>query len=260
MRVLVAEDNKVNQKLAGGLLSRMGHQVVLVSNGREALHRLAQEPYDLVLMDVQMPDLDGYQATKMWREMEARGTGHVPILAMTARALRGDRERCLAAGMDDYLSKPIRSADLHAKLELLSQRLPCQKLEHSPAAVRTGQASQGLPAISPEVDWQRARKNTAQDAELLDELLGTFLTETPRLMSRMQQALDSRDVGQISAIAHALKGSLGFLATSTAHASCERIELHVQDWPAAEVEAQWQACQTKIQRVIDEVVTFKSSA
>ncbi len=258
-RVLVAEDNKVNQKLAEGLLGRMGHHVVLVSNGREALERLAQEHVDLVLMDVQMPELDGYQATKQWRQIEAGGTGRVPILAMTARAMRGDRERCLAAGMDDYLSKPIRSSELQAKLASLVQRFPHSLPERNADDASPAQVAAEPALGSPEIDWQRARKNTAQDPELLHELLVTFLTETPRLMNRMEQALSTADVNQVSAVAHALKGSLGFLATNTAHASCERIELHAHGWQISEITRHWCDCRTRIQRVIDEVIAFKSS-
>lgn len=258
-RVLVAEDNKVNQKLAEGLLGRLGHQVVLVSNGREALERMAHEHFDLVLMDVQMPELDGYQATKQWRQAEAGGTGRVPILAMTARAMRGDRERCLAAGMDDYLSKPIRSVELQAKLASLAQRFPPSLPEQSGAAASHAQVAADPTLASPEIDWPRARKNTAQDPELLDELLETFLTETPRLMHRMEQALSTADVNQVSAVAHALKGSLGFLATNTAHASCESIELQTHGWPITEITSHWCDCRTRIQRVIDEVLAFKSS-
>lgn len=276
-RVLVAEDNKVNQKLAEGLLGRLGHQVVVVNNGCEALERLSQEPFDLVLMDVQMPDMDGYQATREWRQREATGSVYVPILAMTARAMHGDRERCLAAGMDDYLSKPIRSSELQAKLVALAQRFPRPQSPEpatiassaagrvTPPAAPVGAGSAGAVAVvpvrvDPEVDWTRARKNTAQDADLLAELLNTFLIETPRLIRRMEQALAERDLGQISATAHALKGSLGFLATRTAHATCEAIELHVHEWPAIEITPRWEDCRSRLQRVIDEVLAFRPSA
>jgi CheY-like chemotaxis protein len=107
LEILVAEDNVINQKLAVALLSKMGHRVRTATNGIEAVKALGEEQYDLVFMDVQMPELDGFGATKKIRELEAATGAHVSIIAMTAHAMAGDRERCVAAGMDDYLSKPI---------------------------------------------------------------------------------------------------------------------------------------------------------
>jgi CheY-like chemotaxis protein len=113
-KILLAEDNPVNQVVAAGLLERRGHEVTVVANGREAVAAVERERFDLVLMDVQMPEMDGFEATGIIRQAEV-GTGrHVPIVAMTARAMKGDAERCRLAGMDAYLPKPIRSADLYA--------------------------------------------------------------------------------------------------------------------------------------------------
>ena len=118
MRVLLAEDNVVNQKLAVGVLQRDGHQVTVANNGREAFEAWRREPFDLILMDVQMPRLDGYAATRAIREREEETGLHVPIIAMTAHAMRGDRERCIEAGMDNYLPKPINPDELRNVLEL----------------------------------------------------------------------------------------------------------------------------------------------
>jgi CheY-like chemotaxis protein len=116
-RILLAEDNPVNQKVALHMLRRAGYDVTVVATGREALDALARASFDLVLMDVQMPEMDGFAATAAIRRAEVQHGGHVPIIAMTAHSMAGDRERCLGAGMDGYLSKPIRSADLYAVLE-----------------------------------------------------------------------------------------------------------------------------------------------
>jgi CheY-like chemotaxis protein len=116
-RILVAEDNIVNQRVAAGLLAKRGHEVTVVGNGREALAALRTARFELVLMDVQMPDMDGFEATAAIREWERTTGGHVRIVAMTAHALKGDRERCLAAGMDGYLSKPIDQRALYAAVE-----------------------------------------------------------------------------------------------------------------------------------------------
>ena len=115
--ILLAEDNKVNQKLAQKLLDKMGHRVVLASNGMEALRALDSEHFDLVLMDVQMPEMDGFEATTKIRMQERQSGEHIPVIAMTAHAMTGDRERCLKAGMDDYISKPIRAKELREIIE-----------------------------------------------------------------------------------------------------------------------------------------------
>ena len=115
--MLVAEDNIVNQRVAEGLLTKRGHLVTVVSNGREALEALQLGAFDLVLMDVQMPDMDGFEATAAIRQWERETGRHVRIVAMTAHAMNGDRERCLAAGMDGYLSKPIDHRTLFDAVE-----------------------------------------------------------------------------------------------------------------------------------------------
>jgi CheY-like chemotaxis protein len=126
LRVLLAEDGLINQKVAINLLEMRGHSVVLATNGREAIDALLRQgaqPFDVVLMDVQMPVLDGLAATREIRDAEARTGGHVFIVAMTASAMKGDREKCLAAGMDDYLSKPIQPKELYATVERFSARI-----------------------------------------------------------------------------------------------------------------------------------------
>src|SRR5260370_2993240 len=117
LKILVAEDNKVNQRLTLRLLEKLGHSVELANNGREAVDMLGQGVFDVVLMDLQMPELGGFEATAVIREHEKLSGIHIPIYALTAHAMKGDRERCLAAGMDGYLSKPIQSHELYKVLE-----------------------------------------------------------------------------------------------------------------------------------------------
>ncbi len=124
MRILVAEDNAVNQRLATRLLEKRGHHVVVVGNGREALIALEKDTFDLVLMDIQMPNMDGMEATTKIREREELAGGHVSVVALTAHAMKGDEELCLAAGMDDYLTKPIRPQELDKLLAKFAQRIP----------------------------------------------------------------------------------------------------------------------------------------
>src|SRR5258708_4589282 len=117
LRVLLAEDNIVNQRLAMRILQKEGHDVVVAANGREVLNAAAKSEFDVILMDVQMPDMDGFEATAAIRKSEIATRGHVPIIAMTAHAMSGDRERCLAAGMNDYVSKPIGARALLDTIE-----------------------------------------------------------------------------------------------------------------------------------------------
>jgi CheY-like chemotaxis protein len=121
LRILLAEDNAVNQLLATRLLEKQGHHVATVGNGRAALERLEKETFDLILMDIQMPEMDGFEATAAIRKQEESTGKHLPIVAMTAHAMEGDRERCLAAGMDGYIAKPVRAKDLIDAIENLCQ-------------------------------------------------------------------------------------------------------------------------------------------
>jgi two-component system, sensor histidine kinase and response regulator len=121
LRILLAEDNPVNQKVALRILEGMGHSVALAIDGNRALEALEAEEFDVVLMDVQMPGMDGFEATATLRAREASTGRHVPVIALTAHALKGDRERCLAGGFDDYLAKPIRRPELIAALNVVEQ-------------------------------------------------------------------------------------------------------------------------------------------
>ncbi len=120
LSILLAEDNIVNQKLAVKILEKRGYRVAVASNGREAVDAFEGERFDLILMDVQMPEMNGLEATRLIREKEAESGGHVPIVAMTAHAMKGDREDCLAAGMDDYISKPFKPKELYSIIEKVS--------------------------------------------------------------------------------------------------------------------------------------------
>jgi two-component system sensor histidine kinase/response regulator len=120
--VLLAEDNIVNQRVVRGVLEKQGHNVVVASNGREALEALKQHTFDLVLMDVQMPQMDGFEATRAIRKSEMLTKAHIPIIALTAHAMKGDQDRCIAAGMDAYLSKPIHAAELFKIVQIYRKK------------------------------------------------------------------------------------------------------------------------------------------
>jgi PAS domain S-box-containing protein len=195
-RVLLAEDNLVNQKVAIGLLARRGHEVIVAENGRDAIDALARERFDVVLMDVQMPIMGGFEATALIRDGE-RATGeHVRIVAMTAHAMTGDRERCLGAGMDDYLTKPIAPALLIAAVERSDER---------PVA-------QPAPAVSVTLDEAALRARVRHDDRLMLEVIQMFLAECPRRIVAIENAARLGDAEALRAEAHALKGAAGNLA------------------------------------------------
>jgi CheY-like chemotaxis protein len=137
LSVLIVEDNPVNQKVAAAMLEKGGHHVVFANNGKEALDILGGVNVDLILMDVQMPEMDGFEATSVIREREKANGGHIPIVAMTAHAMKGDQERCLAAGMDSYISKPIRTEQLFTVIQSLTNRGQDKNKRGTPSSKHT---------------------------------------------------------------------------------------------------------------------------
>ena len=200
-RVLVVEDNAVNRKLAVSLLQRRGHVVETAENGREAVERTKSEQFDIVLMDLHMPVLGGFEATTLIRERE-RATGeHLTIIAMTARAMAGDREECLSAGMDGHLPKPIRSADLFAVVESVLAS-GGEEADVAPSPVTLVAPS----AVAP-INKGALIKAVCGDEALADELLALFLAETPASLRGVRSAIEQRDAVSLEVTAHTLKGS-----------------------------------------------------
>jgi signal transduction histidine kinase/FixJ family two-component response regulator len=200
LKVLLAEDNVVNQRVAVGLLARRGHAVTVVENGREACAATARETFDVVLMDVQMPEMGGLEAAALIRERE-RGTGqHVRIIAMTAHAMTGDRERCQRAGMDGYLAKPIDRALLYECLE-------------SPDA--DGQAVAETSAAAADViDIDALVARLGGDEDLTADVVRVFLDDCPARLAAIHAAVSSRDAEAVRMSAHAFKGAAGNLGAS----------------------------------------------
>jgi PAS domain S-box-containing protein len=194
LRVLVAEDSVTNQILVRRLLEREGHAVDVAQTGEEALQMFRGSKYDLVLMDVQMPEMDGLQATGGIREIEKQEGGHVPILAMTAHAMPGDREQCLAVGMDGYLSKPVQSPDL-------------LRAVYEATALRVYAGADRPPDPGP-VDHDAALERVGGDVELLQEVAQLFLDEYPGMLAAIMKALQSKSPQELEHAAHSLKGSV----------------------------------------------------
>jgi signal transduction histidine kinase/DNA-binding response OmpR family regulator len=249
LRVLLAEDNPVNQKLAVSLLQRRGHAVTVAGNGREALAALyppdapAEEGgsrrFDVVLMDVQMPEVDGLRATAAIRERERAAGGHVPVIAMTAYALKGDRERCLEAGMDGYLAKPLQAKDLFEVVENV------QAVAGLSAAAAPGNGAGGLP-----FDPAAALERTAGDRGLLQELAAIFCEECPRLLADVAAAVQARDAARLRSAAHTLKGSVGNFGPSAAFEAALALEALGRGGDPADVEGVYGRLRREMDRLL----------
>lgn len=211
--VLLAEDSLINQKLAIGLLEKWGHRVTVANNGLEALELSGLGNFDLVLMDVQMPELDGLDATRAIRRREQLTGVHLPIIAMTAHAMKGDRERCLESGMDDYLMKPIRAEELFQALERIGEGIP------------TIGVSQNAPTASDHVDWDTAQRAVNNDDDLLRHVVEAFLEEGPQLVKTLSNSLISNDGKSFQRAAHTLKSGLRMFGISSLANEVEQLEM-----------------------------------
>lgn len=210
-RILLAEDGAVNQRVAVLMLESRGHEVTVANNGREAVERFRSGPFDLILMDVQMPEMDGLEATRTIRGLETGGD-HIPIIAMTAHAMSGDRERCLQAGMDDYLSKPIQAPLLYAAVE------GAQTSASAPPP-DTGPTSDAAP-----VDWKKAVAQVGGDEAVIAELAGLFLAECPGLETGIREAVKTGNAADLRRHAHTLKGSAGVFQAGATVDAARRLE------------------------------------
>lgn len=210
LRVLLAEDNVINQRLAVGALEQQGHEVLVANNGIEAVEALTKDRFDVVLMDVQMPEMDGFEATQLIREQEQTLNRRTPIIAMTAHAMKGDRERCLAAGMDEYLSKPIRIAELAEKLS---------RLVGSEATAPAASVS-----CEGQIDWADALESVGGRTQLLHDVLDAFLERVPELVEGIEQAINSGSPQELNRYAHELKGALVILRGPAASETAQKLE------------------------------------
>ncbi|MBI4396379.1 MAG: response regulator [Elusimicrobia bacterium] len=198
-RILVVEDNPVNQKVAALQLERLGYRVDIVGSGREAVDAVRDHPYNLILMDCQMPEMDGYETTAAIRRQEGR-VQHTPVIAMTAHALEGDRKKCLAAGMDDYISKPVKLKDLAALLSRWDVPIDPSRLENLREAAGD------------------------ESVRLVGEVIDRFLEDTPGRLENIRKAVQENNSKNLEMAAHSLKGSSANLGAKGLWTLCERIE------------------------------------
>jgi CheY-like chemotaxis protein len=203
LKVLVAEDEEVHREMVARLLEQRGHAAVVVANGREALAQLTREPFDVLVLDLQMPELDGLQTAALVRSRERGTSRRLPIVGMTASGASGDRDRCREAGMDRLVSKPLLNEELFAAIEGAGEPAPARR----PADARTTFLS-GL----------------GDDEALAQKLIEIFVANSPGLLAKLREAIDGGDVAALSRAAHALKGAVANFPVASANEAAERME------------------------------------
>ena len=247
LRILLVEDGIANQKVALGLLQQLNHDVVVASNGQEAVELFTAQKFDVVLMDIQMPVLNGFEATRKIRGVEAGRGSHVPVIAMTAHAMKGDRARCIQAGMDDYLPKPVRKPDLHRMLLEYSGEDGQRIMRSRTGKLNVRDVSDTRPTQGGErfdengsvvvVDWDAAYANSADDAELFEVVKDSALEELPLLLEKVSQALQAGSKVDVERHAHTLKGVARVVAAVRTTEAIENLRTAMQhrDVAVAEV-------------------------
>ena len=261
IRILLVEDNPVNQKVATGLLKRRGHDVTVAQHGQEALDILEKSTFELVLMDLQMPVMGGFEATAAIREREKTTGKRLRIVAMTAHAMNGDRERCMAAGMDGYLSKPVNPQMLFAVVEQSSAAETV-----TPAAPSTPQATpQATPAApsgktgKPSFDEAELRARVAGDEQLMADVVRLFLDDCPVRLAEIKEAIDKRDAAALKAAAHALKGAAGNLSAPGLFEAAFVLERLGAESRMDAAQAAWRVLSGEAANVVDALRRYESN-
>jgi two-component system, sensor histidine kinase and response regulator len=250
LRILLAEDNQVNQQLAVRVLEKLGHQVEVANNGEEAMAAFGRAGFDLILMDVQMPKMDGLETTGAIRAKEAVQGGHIPIIAVTAHAMKGDREKCIAAGMDDYITKPLRFADLAELLERYSVGERIERPLESPRA--------SSPAAV--FDSQGVLERVLGDRPLLAELLNIFCGEYGQRQAELREALAARDTALLERAAHSLRGSAGNLGAAATALAAAALEQFARDGDLIGAGESIAAIEAEMARLLPEIEPFRLPA
>ena len=242
LNILLAEDNSVNQKLAIRLLEKAGHNVVLAANGREVLEALGQvrpPGFDLVLMDIQMPEMDGVEATTAIRDGEKSSGKHLPIIAMTANAMRGDRERYLDGGMDGYISKPINSRGLFAEIKRCLAGIK-----------RSTLMAENLSQQVEQLDRASLLERVEGDQELLAEMIRLFLADAPQLLNAMRNALQQGDMILLERSAHSMKGAAGNMSAQVTVDAASQLEQSAKNGDAESSRANLVALEGAVERLL----------
>lgn len=247
--ILLAEDNLVNQKVAVHLLNKMGYAVHVVNNGQEALSAIQRLPYALVLMDCQMPVMDGIEATHAIRQLEAENKQHIPIIAMTANAMQGDRERCLEAGMDDYVTKPIVVESLAEVLNIWMPPEDCKSESKLNKSEDTTKAEPDPEPQKPAIEIARLRDLFGDDDEVIVELLEVFLGSLKQLREKLMRAITEQKP-TIKALAHELKGSAANVGAVRLTAHSSKLEQLAANDEWVEINELWTVIDEEIRQII----------
>jgi two-component system sensor histidine kinase/response regulator len=237
LRILLAEDNVVNQRVAVGVLEKVGHQVTVAETGKVAIDRLDVETFDLVLMDMQMPEMGGAEAIAVIRERERQSGQHLPIISLTAHALKGDRERCLSSGADGYVAKPIAPAVLFGEIDMV-----LSKKENAPVTVA---AAGQTPAIGEDL-----LARVGGSLEVLQEIIGLFLEDCPKLMQEIREGLEKGDSAAIYRAAHTLKGSVGNFDAVETVAIAQRLEARAREGNLGACKTVFESLETEVKALM----------
>ncbi len=223
---MLAEDTVASQKIVKNVLTKRGHEVEIACDGSEVVEKIRLAPFDAVLMDVQMPVMDGLQATAAIRSLDALRERHIPIIAITAHAMQGDRERCLAAGMDAYLCKPFRAAELVEVVETLAAGASSKPAPSgtSVAAATHPQNAPSLSADRPIFDMEASLARLGHDRVFFGDLVVFFLEDYPALLVQLAKGLHDRDASAIRYAAHSLKGLVSNFDAFDAMEAAARVE------------------------------------
>jgi len=253
LRILLAEDNSTNQAVVCGILGKRGHRVDIAANGQEAVKEIETGNFDLVLMDVQMPELDGLEATVLVRSREKTAGGHIPIVAMTAHALKGDRERCLEAGMDGYLSKPINIQELEMAIAA-AMGWP------RPVAEHTGRVALPEPAASMDIDFARMRERLGGDEKLLHEVIEIFIDQAPKHIDTLRVALANGDAATLEKTAHGIKGELGYLGIAEVLNEAWELERLAREHDLADAKETFASFEKNIDQIVATLLRHSENA
>ena len=249
LRILLAEDHQINQQVAIRLLKKLGHEVQVVENGQLALEALEKDEFDVVLMDVQMPVLDGFKAVAAIREQEQSTGRHQLVVAMTAHAMSGDRERCLSAGMDDYISKPISATAVSKALSRVMERSPVALN----GASQNGVASAETPPEASPFDFEAAQAQFDGDRDFLNELFEIFLQTAPQMLATLRSAAEQLDLHATGEVAHLIKGTVANFCADPSYAAALKLEQICQTKNVDEFSAAHQDLAGEVDRLIDAV-------